>query len=188
MAGSNKPLRSPEEIEAWRQELRKPGRTLQMIADREGISRQRVAQLVGKLHRRYPVGQTADERAEIVVELAVAARSDDEIAEETGVSVSTVRQYRRRAGIHRPDPGKKWTPELIIEFAQKWYERFGSLSSTDWSVSYLRIWGHEARLKRFYELGAPHSGTVLQYFPNWNTMLKKAGLPVSQHGGAKTPQ
>lgn len=186
MASKNKPKRSPEEIAALRQELQLPGRTLQMIADREGISRQRLAQLVGPLNRRYPVGLTARDRAEEVIQLATLGRNDEEILQETGLSFGTIRKYRTIAGIRRANPQKKWTPESIIAFAKMWYECFGSLNSTDWHAHQLRKWGHEERLKRFYALGAPHTGSVFQYFPSFNAMLKEAGLPLSNRSRAKS--
>jgi DNA-binding CsgD family transcriptional regulator len=90
------PQRSPEQIEAMRRELLEEGCTLQQIADREGITRQRVYQLVGPLRRGHSRMQDTRER---IVALYEAGKSDVEISQIMDITKQTVRRHLRKAGI-----------------------------------------------------------------------------------------
>jgi len=173
-----------EKIEAMRKELLQDEMTFKQIADREGVSRQLIHQLVGNLGRKntWKAKLQMHDNQEKVRELVEADQSDEQIATETGFALSTVKTHRINAGMHRPNPRKKWTPELIIQFAQEWHRRFGYLASTDWNPALAVRYGQPERAHRFYELGAPLTNTVIHYFGSWSEMIRQSGLPPAPRG------
>lgn len=171
----------PEKIEAMRQELA-GGATLQQVGDREGVSRERIRQLVGNVggsgrHQRVLHNQEA------VKQLAMAGRADEEIAVELSLSLGYARILRLRAGVRRPHPRKKWSCELILQKALEWHESYGyTPAAVDWNPSMAIAMGHTERVKRFREFGAPHAGTVQQYFGSWSEMIRATNLPPAPTG------
>jgi predicted DNA-binding protein YlxM (UPF0122 family) len=167
----------PAKVKAMRKELL-AGATLQEIADRESVSKQRISQVVGKLNRPEPQYQQK------VAKLFKAGKSDEQIAAKLGISLSYVQYLRQQSNLWRyRGPARKWTPELILKKAQEWYKKYGySPMPTDWSPWLARKYGHAERVKRFYKLGAPHVSTVYKHFPTWHEMLEQAGLPFNVAG------
>jgi hypothetical protein len=111
-----------------------------------------------------------------------AGLNDHEISAEMKVPVPTVQNYLSRAGVKRTNPLKKWTPELIIDTAQRWVEKYGSLSATDWTPSMLRKLGHADLVRDYYDFGAPAVSTVQKYFGSWSEMMRQAGIPTVSNG------
>lgn len=185
MPNSRRRKWSPGEITAMRAEL-DGGASLEEVGKKRGVTRQRVSQLVGNINRPSTWKSQAQGRqsATKVRLLLKTGLSDEQIVSQTDLSLGTVRKHRLNAGVHRPNPLKKWTPESIIEFAQWWHQRFGSLASTDWFPQRARKLGHTERVNRFYELGAPHIHSVQRYFGTWLEMKRQAGLPASPRGAA----
>ncbi len=174
---------SPEIQAAMLLAIQQGGATQVEVGREYGISGERVRQLVGNTgpsRRRKVRGQFT--RAK-VKELAEAGLDDRAIAAATGLGRRTVGEYRLEAGIIRPNPNKRWTPELIIERAQWWYQQFGSLSAADWFPEMAKKYGHTDRLIRYRLLRPPHCNTVRYYFGTWSEMKRQAGIPESPRGG-----
>ncbi len=171
-----------EKIEAMRKELLEDGATLQLIATREGVSRQWISQLVGRLDR-----PDAQDHREWVKFLAEIGRSDQEIAEATGLTVGTAQNLRLQVTSVRRSRGKKqkWTRELILQKAHEWYSRYGyTPTSIDWNPNAAIALGHCERAQRFHDFGAPYAKTVLDRFGSWLEMIRQSGLPPAPIGYA----
>lgn len=169
---------TPEKIESMRKEVLEQGTTMAQIAEREGVTYQRIQQLIGPLH-----GQSHRNRERIklekVTELVQLEKSDPQIAHELGVSLSNVHRLRLLAGIHR----RKWTRIKVIDKAIEWRRRYGyTPAASDWNPAYLIKHGDPVRAERFYESGAPYINTVRQLFGNWSVMIEEAGLPPATKG------
>jgi hypothetical protein len=165
---------TPERILAMRKELLRGKATLQQVADREGVSRQRISSLVGPLKRRkrrVPVG--------LIRDLALEGKNNRQITDALGLSRDTVRYHRGKLGIPaQSGPPLRWPPERIIKVAQTWYKHFGSLNSTDWNPGYLKRKGDHKRLARYNKYRPPHSRRVMKRFGSWPKMMQAAGLPT----------
>lgn len=170
-----------EKIAAMRQEIVEEGKTLQEIGEREGVSRERIRQLVGNVDEEKSARRKAL-RSEQVKRLFDAGLSDEQIIAQTGIPKTAVKKHRSASGLRRPNPNQKWTPEKLIEFAQWWFNEFGSLAVSDWCPPMARKLGHQERIDRFYELGAPNLTTVTRCFGSFSEMKRQAGLPASKRG------
>ncbi len=173
--------RPPEKIEAMRKELLEDGATLQEIGVREGVTKQRISQLVGPIggvafRNRQHAQDRVERRREQVKSLAERRQSDQQIAEAIGISVFTVAKHRQRSGIFRH---RKWSRDLICQKAIKWFRRYGySPGVADWNPRQAIKIGCPERASRFYEFGeAPFSQTVYRHFDSWPEMIAEADLP-----------
>ena len=172
----------PYKVEAMRRELLEEGKTLKQIGEREGVSGEWIRQLVGNLNRGDSHSRAMLERITALVESGL---SDQEIAEATGLSIQRAKIYRLKTGFHRENPRKKWTPELILQKARGWFERYGYvLGAADWNPALAIRQGAPERARRFYEFGAPHAKVVQYHFRSWSEMLRRAGFPPNPEGEA----
>jgi DNA-binding CsgD family transcriptional regulator len=173
---------SLEKIQAMRQELLEGGLTLRQVAQHEGVSLQRIQQLVGRLDRGRSRSRAQRERVQLLGE---AGHSDAEIAEALKLSPAYVSELRRQSGIRHPNR-LKWTRDLIIQTARAWYDRYGfTPTSTDWNPTKAKRMGHHERARRFYEFGGPYTTTVVTRFGSWSAMIAESRLPPTSVRYAK---
>src|SRR4051812_38812715 len=124
MADENRRRPPNPKAEQWRNELQHPGVTLEMIARREGISRQAVSLMVGPLNRHMAIGQSRQELQELIRPHLEAGLDDARIADATGLKVSHVVSLRLGLGIRRPAPNKRHTPETSIHYVCLWHKDY----------------------------------------------------------------
>jgi transposase-like protein len=172
---------SPEEIKAMRKEVLEDGTTIKQLAERNGVTHQRIQQLIGPLYGQSHRNRV-DAKLNNVIELIRLRKSDEEIAACLGISLGSTKMLRLRAGIHRSNRLYKWTRAKVIAKALEWHERYGyTPSACDWNPSFLKNHGDLERSERFYESGAPHLNTVRRLFGNWSVMINETGLlPASK--------
>jgi len=179
--------RSPEQIEAMRTELLEGKVTFKELAVREGVSPQRISQLVGPLNHKITKVRR-HRRQEAIATLVEAGHSDREIAYELGLSFHYVARLRREAGINRPMgriPRVRWTKEMILQKAKEWREHYGyTPGAMDWNPAQAISKGCPERAKRFHEFGAPRLDIVQKIFGSWSEMIRQSGLPPAPWGGA----
>jgi len=177
----------PEETEAIRSEVHEEKKTLQEIATRESVTRERIRQKVGNTGRRttWKNEALALEHRAMILELVNKGYTDDEVAGMTNLSISTVRDHRYRAGIKRRH---RHSVESSIRYAQLWFKEYGfSPGAADWTASRAIKQGHLERAQRLEEFKQkydkpPSSTTVQRLFGSHAKLLRQAGLPPVPQG------
>lgn len=151
------------------------GDKLREIAEDEGVSIQRISQLIGPIrHSKNPSKQ--------VVKLAKAEKTDAQIAKKLGLSVAWVGLLRNQAGIkYQSGPQRHWTKERILESDRLWYERYGYVAtSNDWNPALAIRVGTPERAERFYQSDVPSVKTVQVVFGSWSNMRRRSGLKAQR--------
>jgi transcriptional regulator with XRE-family HTH domain len=175
----------PEKIEAMRRELLQEDKSLREIAKREGVTGERIRQLVGNLNRGHSRFEAAVEKVRLRAE---AGKSDEEIASETGYAMNTVMQYRQKAGIKRPNPRKRHTIESSVSYAQLWFQEYGFVPGVaDWNAALAIQVGHLERVRRLEEFSQkygkpPTLGTIQSLFGSHPELIRQAELPQVPRG------
>lgn len=180
---------SPEEIEAMRRELLEGRKTLDEVAEREDVTRQRIAQLVGRLDRPNTWKQETRKQVNLprVSALLETGISDEEIASEVELAISTIRSYRTELGFRRPNP-RYHTARDTIRLARLWFEKYGfSPGAADWIPGLAKHMGHLERVTRLEEFskmyGRPPGNSAIQrLFGSWGELIHQAGLPPVPRG------
>jgi len=174
---------SSEEIEAMRKELLEEDKTLEEIGKREGVSRERIRQLVGNLDRG---NRRSEAKRQKISQLLEAGLTDPEIAAEMNMKEGTIRKYRLSIGIRRPRP-QRHTQEHAVWCAHKWQELYGfTPSSVDWKPRFAAYLGHQERVTRFREFqqafDCPTTPTIQDLFGTWLNFIHATGLPPAPRG------
>ncbi|HEY5549967.1 MAG TPA: hypothetical protein VIK37_02075 [Candidatus Saccharimonadales bacterium] len=165
-----------------RKELLEEGKTLKEIGAREGVTAERIRQVVGNLNRENSRTKVRQEQVRV---LAEAGKSDEEIAAKLGLGVRRVADLRVMSGIYRPAGGKKWTSESILQKAREWHKHFGYTPAVaDWHPAQAVRQGHLERVNRYYEFEAPPLRCVQKVFGSWSEMIRQSGLPPAPRGNA----
>lgn len=114
--------------------LRDEGWTMDELAARFGITRQRVSQILGGDSRRMN-NQTLTARNARVLELLRAGRHPAEVAAEVGLAEYTVRRVARKAGVALPSG--TWDQARVMEAVLRWRMRHGGRwpEAADWAVA-----------------------------------------------------
>ena len=166
-------------------ELRRAGYTLQDIADRYGLTRQRVSQLIGGVE--VPDGTEVVGRRSRNRENLRAARTEAlrpllsgerpitfvRAAEVTGIPLPVVSEIARAQGWSRAR--QRWTRDECLAAMARWHEAYGKPpTSYDWNAALSR---HSRSVLRDY----PSSSTIANIFSGWSN-ARTAYAAYSAHG------
>lgn len=154
-------------------ELRRAGHTLQDIADRYGLTRQRVGQLIGGVEvpdgvevvgrRRRKREELRAQRTEMLRPLLASEQPVTFVraAEVTGIPLPVVSEIARAEGWSRAR--QRWTRDECLAAMDEWHRTYGKPpTSYDWNVVLSR---HPRSTLRNY----PSSSTVANIFSGWTS-------------------
>lgn len=173
----------PGRAEAW-MPRRIAGETLDDIAKTEGLTRERVRQV---LHARY--GHTGPDRRNAPPDLSwlpaaetlrAAGVSDRRVALQLGVSEHAVRRYvqtpRRPLGVDARERALAALHHFVATYGR-------TPVATDWNPSHRRARGLEQ-----YPVAYPHLTNIQRLFGSWREFLLAGGYPALRAGHRATDQ
>jgi hypothetical protein len=168
-----------------RKQILEDGLTLTQVGELEGVTGERIRQLVGPIRSKH---SRMLKRQERVVALAKSGQTDRQIAATMGLGLNgSIRHLRRQAGVRPNKPPRKHTQESAIWCARKWFELFHyTPAATDWNPPAAIAMGHTERAERFHEFrrefGAPYPTQVQLLFGSWSEFIRQTGLEPAPRG------